>query len=558
MSFNVKKIILIFLFLCLLYLSSITLVLGDPGNNWTSFHVQHQIQPTKCFQKISNTYTNHSPIYISNNNSFTPQGFSGSGTSTDPYLLENYRITNNTEPNLIGIKNTNAYFIIRNNYIDGINKSPTGIYLYNVTNGFVEKNTFVNTWMGGWLSLDSYNNTITNNTFKNNKAGITASDSFNNTYTNNNIFSSTDYGISFRGISGNIISNNTIYDNGDYGIYIRDGIDNLVMNNSVMNNGGGIHILDGEENTIYNNSIIGNKGLLKKGKGLWIEHGFTSQIKFLLYASSNITSNTIMHNKGGLTINSWGGFKSAVVPNNVSKNIIIQNNDIGIYVDSSNYTITENDFIGNNLSSYYHRYDSQAHNRGYNNKFSKNYWDDWTCPDADADGIVDNPYPIADPGGYDASPLTAPHNDIPVDLHLLSRPRILYPKGEDLGAFEGYKGKITVKWCSVTDFSGHSVSYTLYYSTWEEVGADLIWEELATDLTTPEYEWDTTTVENDQRGYLKVVALCSEGLTSEHSSVDSFRIDNRKTAADADGWSSAIIALTLCLLVCVSRRKKRK
>lgn len=561
MSFNKKKIILIFLFV--LYLFSLTSVPGNPVNNQVSLQSRHQMDTTKCYQKIRNSYTDIEPIYITNNNSFTPEGFSGSGTDTDPYVLENCRITNNTEPNLIWIINTDAYFIIRNNFIDGINKSPTGIYLSKVTNGVVEKNTIINTNQAIHSAWNSNNNVITNNTIKDNNDGITASYSHNSTYTYNKIFNNTGDGIYFREnlqarryLEGNIISNNTIYDNDGDGIYIECGTNNLVINNSVVNNEGGVEILDGEKNTIHNNRIIGTEG------GLYIGNDFTK--KFLFYASSNITSNIIMHG-GGLSINSWGDFV-AEGPNNVSKNIIIQNK-IGLSVDSPNYTITENiiysndevgislwhhtsgvivkgnDFIGNLIEA-----DSQAYDAGSSNIFSKNYWDDWTCPDADADGIVDNPYPLL--GGYDASPLTTPHNDIPVNLHLLSRPRLLYPTGG-----EQLEGTITVKWCSVTDFSGHSVSYTLYYSDYEKGP----WEELATDLTTSEYEWDTTTIEDDWSSwlYLKVVAECSEGLTSEYSLIhgDSFEITNPEAA---HGWSFAILALTLCLLVFASRRKKRK
>ena len=561
MSLNLKKIIL--LFLCLLYFSSINPVLGDSGNNWSSFHIQHQMNTTQYYQKTKYSYTDIDPIYISGNNYFTLNGFSGSGAVTDPYLLENYRITNKTEHNLVWIKDTDAYFIIRNNFIDGINKSPTGIYLSNVTNGIVETNTIVNTNQAFNSAWNSHNNVITNNTIKDNNNGITASYSHNSNYTCNKIFSNTEDGIDFnellgeqasRSLSGNIINSNTIYDNGDYGIFIECGTNNLVMNNSVENNlGTGIRILDGEQNTIYNNAIIGNKGA-----GLLVGNGFTE--KFVLYASSNITSNTIMDNREGLIINNWGEFKSEGGPNNVSKNIIAQNEYLSLIVSSSYYTITENiiyendvrgievdansslvkwnDFIGNLLES-----DSQAYCSGYHNTVSENYWDDWIYPDDDADGIVDNPYPIGREF-YDASPLTTPHNDLPEDLHLLTRPRILYPT-----AYEKVKGTITVRWCPVTDFAGHSVSYSLYYS--DDSNGD--WEELATDLTTTEYRWNTNTVENDFVSYLKVVAKCSEGVTSEYVMYDDFDIENVELAP---GWSFTILTFTLCLLVFASRRRK--
>lgn len=519
MSFNTKKIILIFLFL--LYLSSITRVLGNLVNSQVYLQPQHQMDITKCFQKISNSYTDHDPINVVGNASFNTEGFTGKGTTNDPYIFENYNITSNTE-HLIVIRDTTAYFIIQNNYLDGINKDRTGIYLDNVTNGIVEINTIINTGQAILVVMSSYNNVITNNTIKDNQDGIEASSSFNSTYTYNKIF------------------------NNSHGIAIV-GSNNLVMSNSVVNYlWGGIFFGSGENNTIYNNSIMDNKG----------EPGVAAIGVYLLSSYSNITSNTIQNN--------WRGIELEGSTNNVSKNIIGQNNasieikgsnhsitenviyntsDVGIELDASGVIVKWNDFICNELDK-----DSQAVAE-VGNYFSENYWDDWTCPDADADGIVDNPYPIQFQGAgpsfgvliTDASPLTSPHNDIPLHLHLLSRPRIIFPTSEATGT-------ITVKWCSVTDFSGHSVSYTLYYN--EPYGN---WIELASGLTEAEYKWDTSTLERYSSYRLRFVAECSEGLTSEHSLYQVFHFEK-----PAHGWSFATLTLTLCLLVFASRRKKSK
>jgi len=563
MNFKIKKIILIFLFL--LYLFSSTPVLGDPGNNRVSSHAQHQMTPTLSYQKTSNSYTPHDPINVIGNANFKTEGFTGNGTIDDPYIFENYIIANDTAP-LITIQKTDAYFIIRNNFLDGIDKVRGGISLTNASNGVIENNTVVNAIRGiyiGSSGINPSNITVTDNTFKNNEGGISGGSFYNCNYTNNKIFDNTENGISFSGCSGNIISNNTIHDNGKYGIYIKNSTDTLVMNNSIANNKAGIFISTGERITIYNNTIMGHIGQGFAGIGVGVNLGSSS---------SNLTSNTILNNTKGIDL--YG-----IDPSNVSKNIVVHNN-YSIYIGSpAKHSITENifyysgtkdvagidlgpgttsyfkwnDFIGNVLS----RDDCQVYPR-VGSYFSENYWDDWTCPDADTDGIVDIPYPIPPGELTDASPLTSPHNDIPVNLHLLSRPRLLYPKYSYATLREELKGTITVKWCSVTDFSGHNVSYTLYYSTkWNE--SETVWEELATDLTTPEYEWDTTSIEIEHSCVMKVVAVCSEGLASEYLLInDEFKIDNRTTAADTDGWSFSILALTLCLLVVASRRKKSK
>lgn len=563
MNFKIKKPILLFCFL--LFLSSSTPAFGDPGTNWGSSHAQDQMTSTMYSQKIiSSSYTPHDPIRVyPPYTDFTDQGFTGNGTIEDPYIFENYIITNDTTT-LIEILNTDAHFIIRNNYLDGMSGIPIqdGIILHNVTNGIIEKNTVINLMncgIGVWSQCSNIivtDNTLINNGYR----GISSVKAYNSSFTNNQIYNQIGDGMSFSNSTENLISNNTIHDNGDYGIEMEDSMNNLVTNNSIVNNSDGIIISgNSEQITVSNNSIIGNRGA-----GVYRGAGIT-----LMSSFCNITGNSILNNRRGITL---GGSS-----NNVSKNIVGQNNR-SIYVGSSNHSITENifysrggigmhitsgtsnvivkwnDFIGHELTDLY---DSQVNAMG-DYYFSENYWDDWTCPDADADGIVDNPYPIPPGELTDESPLTSPHNEIPMDLHLLSRPRLLFPKFAYPSEHLEIKGTIMVKWCSVTDFSDHSVSYSLYYSTeWNEL--ETVWEELATDLTTPEYEWDTTSVDDGWQYVLKVVAVCSEGVTSEYLLInDNFKINNRTTAADTDGWSFSMIILTLWFLIIAARKKKSK
>ncbi|MEM1705016.1 MAG: hypothetical protein QW623_04640 [Candidatus Hadarchaeales archaeon] len=57
----------------------------------------------------------HAPIYIVGNENFTPTNGvrGGSGTETDPYIIENWEINASTAGGIY-IKNTAAYFVIRN------------------------------------------------------------------------------------------------------------------------------------------------------------------------------------------------------------------------------------------------------------------------------------------------------------------------------------------------------------------------------------------------------------------------------------------------------------
>ena len=76
--------------------------------------------------------------------------------------------------------------------------------------------------------------------------------------------------------------------------------------------------------------------------------------------------------------------------NVIEENTVSDNLNYGISIEASlDNTVEGNDFINNNPNGL-----SQAYDDGLSNIFENNYWDDWTSPDSDSDGIVDNPYAI--------------------------------------------------------------------------------------------------------------------------------------------------------------------
>ncbi len=89
-------------------------------------------------------YQPHSIILIDGNGSFTATNgvASGTGTSTNPYIIEGWNVTHisNDVSNFyaIAIRNTTAYFTIRDVYLCGAGTSSVGIYFDNVTNGQVQ------------------------------------------------------------------------------------------------------------------------------------------------------------------------------------------------------------------------------------------------------------------------------------------------------------------------------------------------------------------------------------------------------------------------------------
>ncbi|MHA2028120.1 MAG: right-handed parallel beta-helix repeat-containing protein, partial [Candidatus Kariarchaeaceae archaeon] len=189
----------------------------------------------------------HGPISITSDEDFVTLGFPGSGTKNDPYLIEGYEITGSSL-NLISIRGTTSYFIIRNCLLDGLNSTNDGITLSNVENGIIENNTI----------------------FDMNDNGIIVSNSNDNHIFGNHIYRVGEVGIIFFGASRNLINYNMIYNNDGDGIWIlssgpKQSVDNRIEHNVLNNNGlngltigstdGGIVILN---NTVRYNYMANN------------------------------------------------------------------------------------------------------------------------------------------------------------------------------------------------------------------------------------------------------------------------------------------------------------
>src|SRR5207249_9205604 len=81
----------------------------------------------------------HAPIFINGNNGFTANNgvTGGSGTSSDPYIIENWLIT--TSGSGIEIDNTNAFFVITNVSIQGMVRPAAAILFSNISNGELDR-----------------------------------------------------------------------------------------------------------------------------------------------------------------------------------------------------------------------------------------------------------------------------------------------------------------------------------------------------------------------------------------------------------------------------------
>ncbi len=137
---------------------------------------------------LSSNASTPSPVISINGNSdlnsqATTNGWSGSGTSSDPYIISNYSISSSNQYSFV-IQNTNLHVIFENNFLtNGI----VGVFVQNVQNLVIKNNSITNCEKFGILIDESANNLIVNNTISHtsNGMGLLITNSVNNLFNNN-------------------------------------------------------------------------------------------------------------------------------------------------------------------------------------------------------------------------------------------------------------------------------------------------------------------------------------------------------------------------------------
>ena len=195
----------------------------------------------------------------------------------------------------------------------------------------------------------------------------------------------------FANISNGIIFNNILAGGGESVLQISSSDSVTINNNSITNSvgGTGIEILGSTNINIFDN-IVSDNDLIG--------------IHFAWGSSNNLITRNRIHNNGYVGIHLIGETDN----NEIITNDISNNADYGVFTESTtgNNQIKWNNFLDNHLSGPSHACDD-----GSNNVFTSNYWNDWTNPDSDTDGIVDNPYLISGSAkNKDNFPVTCPHS----------------------------------------------------------------------------------------------------------------------------------------------------
>ncbi|MDX1799112.1 MAG: right-handed parallel beta-helix repeat-containing protein, partial [Candidatus Lokiarchaeia archaeon] len=185
---------------------------------------------------------------------------SGSGSNSDPYIIQGLEINAGGTGNGILIESSSVYFIIRNCRIYNSGYGYAGIRLDSyVDNAQLIRNNIYSNDYGIYLYYSDYNSISGNTIYNNNEDGIRLSYSQNNTISGNTINENDGNGIElyfgyYNSISGNIINFNYFYG----GIELSYSNENNIYLNCFTNNTLNAVDMITSTNNHWDNGIKGN------------------------------------------------------------------------------------------------------------------------------------------------------------------------------------------------------------------------------------------------------------------------------------------------------------
>ncbi len=348
-------------------------------------------------------YISHAPFRINSNselqNMAATEGWSGSGSLFDPYIIEKYEINASGYSYGIYIGNTTLQFTIKNCLIYNVQNSSgnayfrgAGILLTNVTYGSVVNN-ILHFHLYGISIVDSSIIYLSDNEVYENQEGIEVTSDYISLY-DNQIYDNDFYGIIIYEHSHNTITNNTLTNN-SIEIYGSTSAlhsqDNDFKKNKIYHSGfvffGGLETYTFQNidtsNTVndkpvyYYKNYTGNSATISPDVGQIIlanttdltlsnVHitntsdailiGYSSQINI---EDSNLSSNTYgvyIYDSSNINIlnsnlsHNWNGiymYGSSSI--NMRNNLILESRGSGILVDHSQYaTVSSNNCSENN------------------------------------------------------------------------------------------------------------------------------------------------------------------------------------------------------------------
>ncbi len=342
------------------------------------------------------------PIRIDSNDDWAAHNIPGSGTEWDPYIIEKSTINGSICGYCIYIGNSTKHFVISGcALISGSLNGETyswnsGVAVYNSTNGTIIGNTFISGERAVLLNMSK---------------GVVVKD--------NSISPSISNGIKVHYGSKNVVLNNSIGTH-TLGVEMSNTDDSIVAKNHIYTNSVistdvvGISIVSSDRNQFYGNTFSGiNYGVNMNlsNNNLFVANNISrctygvnvNECKYSYFSNNNISCNAMY----GLY------FGNRSMYNTVVYNRFYGNVFYAVHVDTYLHTQTSeyNVFHHNAFVSNYIPLCGQCADYGLNETWytdrGGNFWANFTTPDLNGDGYVDDPYNYSIDGGYhDEMPLS--------------------------------------------------------------------------------------------------------------------------------------------------------
>lgn len=364
-----------------------------------SFGVSGSIEAKEPFSSINVDGNSALDALISSNL------WSGSGTETDPYIIQDLAVNGEGSAFSIYIGNTDRHLVIRD--CDLFN-AVSGVQLYNAQHVTLLNNScFGNTYYGIYVLSSDHNVILENSCVGNGRDGICLDESDYNTIANNSCDANDRDGIHLYHSNENALTDNACENNSANGIYLylshQNGVlrntcvaegqhyfsatigifldcsdSNVIVGNGCHHNGDGMKIKDSDSTVISDNDLSYNDGYLGVRRGIYLEYAYASTVTNNTCVGSStgissyysegslIVNNTCNDNdQNGITLVSGCGVSSGVLRNNtcsgnsygiwmswetgteVSNNTIEGNTEFGIYTE---YRCKSNAIVDNMLS----------------------------------------------------------------------------------------------------------------------------------------------------------------------------------------------------------------
>ncbi|MFX0095617.1 MAG: right-handed parallel beta-helix repeat-containing protein, partial [Candidatus Hodarchaeota archaeon] len=229
---------------------------------------------SKSFQPITS-------ISIRKNADFPIYASSGSGSPNNPYIIEGYNIT--ASGTLIKVNGTSAYFIIRNNVLNG-NGNLKGIQFENVQYGTIYNNSIYSIKRGVYLSA------CTNITMSNNEIYNISADTFrveqsaHITMVNNTVWNVSTKVFDVEQSTYITMVNNTVWNVRGNAFEVEQSTYITMVNNTVWNISSAAVYFSASKNTKLINNVIARSRV-----GVWFLN--TTNITMSNNTAWNIKSN---------------------------------------------------------------------------------------------------------------------------------------------------------------------------------------------------------------------------------------------------------------------------